>query len=248
MSHHVWLTLALVASCARPPPVAPCPQVTTVDATPVVPPVEPLAIVFVVQGGEIWIGNDDIEPETDPSDPRRPNPVRYSGVLKPLVQAIDEANFGSLPAASGAVITYADRATIRVPMGPLELVDGSAFGTQREYYNTIGTELLAAMELAYDQLQSVRATRKFLVVVSDGADTNIETARPRMHALKKDFAMAGITTTTFIYKSAVSDPSTLFVDWPRTLTVADPAQLVPELVRLRKRIAISAGRPRCETC
>lgn len=251
MSQHVWLTLVmLVSSCARPAPVAVCPQVATVDATPVLPPVEPLAIVFVVQGGEIWMGNDDIEPEIDPNDPsgRRPNPVRYSGALKPLVSAIGEADFGSLPAARGALITYADRPVIRVPMGPLRLLDGPAFGTQHDYYGAIGSELVRAVELALDELQTVRARRKFLVVISDGADTNVEAARPRMDTLRNELVAAGITARAFVYKSVLSDPSTLFVDWPGTLTLRNPALLVPELVRLKKRLATSAGRPRCETC
>ena len=46
---------------------------------------EKLAIAIVLNGWEIWIGNDDVLAEDDPS--------RYPGVLKSLEAALDKVNF-----------------------------------------------------------------------------------------------------------------------------------------------------------
>src|SRR5262249_53764470 len=46
---------------------------------------EKLAIVLVMNGWEMWIGNDDVLPEGDPS--------RFPGVLKSLEAALDKVSF-----------------------------------------------------------------------------------------------------------------------------------------------------------
>src|SRR5215470_5097553 len=46
---------------------------------------EKLAIAIVMNGWEIWIGNDDVLSEGDPS--------RFPGVLKSLEAALDKVNF-----------------------------------------------------------------------------------------------------------------------------------------------------------
>ena len=71
---------------------------------------EKLAIAIVMNGWEIWIGNDDILPEGDPS--------RFPGVLKSLEAALDKVSFKDAgpPGSLGVVITYADSATTRIAM------------------------------------------------------------------------------------------------------------------------------------
>ena len=48
---------------------------------------EKLAVAIVMNGWEIWIGNDKILPEDDPS--------RYPGVLESFEQALDKVDFKS---------------------------------------------------------------------------------------------------------------------------------------------------------
>ena len=52
------------------------------------------------------------------------------------------------PGSVGIVITYADSATVRIPMGPLDRITGSALGTQKDYFGTQGVELVKGVDLA----------------------------------------------------------------------------------------------------
>ncbi|MBA3541184.1 MAG: hypothetical protein H0T79_16350, partial [Deltaproteobacteria bacterium] len=54
---------------------------------------ETIAIALVINGQEVWIGNDDIEQEENPAGV--PNPARYLGVLKGLKQALQAVPFQS---------------------------------------------------------------------------------------------------------------------------------------------------------
>jgi hypothetical protein len=155
---------------------------------------ETIAIAFVMLGWEIWIGNDDLLPEDDPS--------RYPGVLKALEQALDGVKFNeSAPAGSlGELITYNDKATVKIPMGPLANITGQAFGTQKDYQNTKGEELEKAIELALSDLHNAKAARKALIVITDGADTNPDAAKGQLAGLKKQAAQDHIQTFAIIYK------------------------------------------------
>ena len=110
---------------------------------------EKLAIAIVMNGWEIWIGNDDVLPEGDPS--------RFPGVLKSLEAALDKVQFKDAgPAGSlGTVITYADSATVRIPMGPLDKITGSQLGTQKDYFGTQGVELVKGVDLGLTELHKV---------------------------------------------------------------------------------------------
>ena len=155
---------------------------------------ETVAIAFVMLGWEIWIGNDDLLPEDDPS--------RYPGVLKALEQALDGVKFSaSQPAGSlGELVIYNDRATVKVPMGPLANLTGGAFGTQKDYQNTKGKELEKGLEQALSDLHNAKAARKALIVITDGADTNPDAAKAQLANLKKQAAQDHIQTFAIIYQ------------------------------------------------
>ncbi|HEX3761866.1 MAG TPA: FHA domain-containing protein [Kofleriaceae bacterium] len=102
------------------------------------------------------------------------------------------------------VITYADTATIRIPMGPLDRVTGSALGTQRDYFGTQGVELVKGVDLALSELHKVLVSRKVLIVVCDGLDKNMDAARGQMVALKARAATDRIETFAILYKGAMS--------------------------------------------
>jgi len=175
---------------------------------------EKLAIAIVMNGWEIWIGNDDVLPEGDPS--------RFPGVLKSLEAALDKVVFKDAgpPGSLGIVITYADSATVRIPMGPLDRITGSALGTQKDYFGTQGVELVKGVDLALSELHKVQVSRKVLVVICDGIDKNMEAAKGQMTALKARAATEGIETFAIIYKGAMSgDGNVISAMIPQTQTV-----------------------------
>jgi hypothetical protein len=73
---------------------------------------ETIAIALVINGQEIWIGNEEVEPD--------PN-AQYQGVLKNLEAAIDKLQLGNAgpPGSKGVVISYSQGAEVKVPMGDL---------------------------------------------------------------------------------------------------------------------------------
>jgi len=159
---------------------------------------EKLAIALVMNGWELWIGNDDVLPDGDPS--------RFPGVLKSLEAALDKVSFKDAgpPGSLGMVITYADSATARIPMGPLDRITGSALGTQKDYFGTQGVELVKGVDLALSELHKVQVSRKVLVVICDGIDKNMDAAKGQMAALKARAAGEGIESFAIIYKGAMS--------------------------------------------
>ena len=160
-----------------------------------------VALAIVMQGWEMWIGNDTYRPKSDPT--------RATGVLVPLGAAIDKLGLPALtPAGSvGAVITYADRAQLRVPMGPIAKLTGSALGTQKDYANTVGGELVKGVELALAELRKAPQPLKVLIVLSDGNDANNDAAKAALAALKKQAQADRVRTFAIIYKAGDSLPS-----------------------------------------
>lgn len=193
---------------------------------------EKLAIAIVMNGWEIWIGNDKVVPEDDPS--------RYPGVLEAFEAALDKVNFKDAgPAGSvGAVITYADKAVVRIPMGPLEKITGSQLGTQRDYLGTKGVELVKGVDLALTELHRVQASRKVLIVVCDGMDTNMEAAKSQLTALKAQAKTDQIQTFAIIYKGALSgDGNVISTMIPQTQTVNSADNIATAIAGILARMA-----------
>ena len=165
---------------------------------------EKLAIAIVLCGWELWIGNDDI-PELKQGD--TPDPSITKGVLNDLKNAMDKLNFKDAgPAGSvGVIITYGTKASIKVPMGPLSEITGQKLGTQQDYFKNKGTELVQGINLAMTELHKASVARKVLIVVSDGIDTNMDTAKAALLNLKKQATQEGIQTFAIVYKGP-SDP------------------------------------------
>jgi hypothetical protein len=193
---------------------------------------EKLAIAIVLNGWEIWIGNDDVLPEDDPS--------RYPGVLKALASALDKVNFKDAgPAGSmGVVITYADKAIVRIPMGPLDKITGAQLGTQKDYLGTKGVELVKGVELALSELHKVQAARKVLIVVCDGMDTNMEAAKAQLLADKQIAKTDGIQTFAIIYKGALSgDGNVISAMIPQTQFVNSADNIATAIAQILARMA-----------
>jgi FHA domain len=161
---------------------------------------EPLAIAIVLYGWEIWIGNDKVPPTAAfPAD----DSTRVGGVLDSLEQALDSVKFKDFgpPGSQGMVITYADKPAIRVKMGPLSAITGSALGTQSDYFGTKGAELVRAVELALSELNKTTA-RKVLIVLCDGNDTDNEHAKTALSSLKAQAQKNNVQVFGLIYRAA----------------------------------------------
>ncbi len=193
---------------------------------------ETVAIAIVMNGWEVWIGNEDMVPEDDPS--------RYPGVLKSLESALDRLSFKDAgpPGSLGTVITYADKAVVRIPMGPLSNITGSALGTQRDYFGTKGVEMVKGIELALAELHKVQTARKVLIVVCDGNDTNPEAAKGQLVNLKKQAAQDQIQTFAIIYKGALSqDGNVISTMVPSTTTVNSADNIASTIANILARMA-----------
>jgi hypothetical protein len=158
---------------------------------------ETIAIALVINGNEIWVGNDDIETDEN---------AKYPGVLKNLEAAIDKLQLGTAgPVGSkGIVVSYSQGAEIKVPMGDLKLINGGALGGQKDYYHKIGTDMVQGISMGLAELSKVSTARKALIVVGDGNDTNNEAAKTSLADLKKQAMAQKIQMFAIIYKSATS--------------------------------------------
>jgi hypothetical protein len=192
---------------------------------------ETIAIALVINGQEIWIGNEEIEPD--------PN-AQYQGVLKNLEGAIDKLQLGSAgpPGSKGIVISYSTGAEIKVPMGDLKNITGGALGGQKDYRGKIGTDMVQGITMGIAELSKVSTPRKALIVVGDGNDTNNEAAKTALAQLKKDAANAKINLFAIIYKSAVSSEGNVITTMiPGAKTVNSIDGIASELNAIIARMA-----------
>jgi len=187
-----------------------------------------LAVVF--NGQEVWVGNNDIEPED--------SPARYYGSLDGIRRGLDAMDLArTLPAGSKAtLISYAEKAEIRFPMSLASGLTGAAVGTQKDYYSKIGTSLVEGTALALTELEMVRTDTKLLIIVGDGNDTNPEAARLQFAELKKRAAQDGIQIVSIIYKGVLSEPSNAVTTLaPRSITVASADGIVEQMQEAVRR-------------
>jgi len=161
---------------------------------------ETLALALVFNGQEIWIGNDTYIDEGDPA--------RHTGILTGLKTALQSVPFATAgPVGSkGVLITYGDKADIRVPMGPLANITPEALGSQKDYFKKTGTAMVQGIELALAELHKVTAAQKVLVVVCDGNDTDNANAKGQLLNLKKQAIADRVQTFAIMYKGDLSDP------------------------------------------
>jgi hypothetical protein len=191
---------------------------------------KPVALAFLVSGWEVWMGNDEIVPANDPS--------RYTGTLKSIRAAFDRAPMTGFPDGSKAMVaTYDSSSRIRLPMGPIESLDARAVGVQRDYYGTVGVELVSGVTLALTELAKVEGARRVLVVVGDGSDANPDAAKLKLADLAKRAAEFHIEVHAIVYKASLSGEATVvtLLD-PKASTVASTDAITAELVALFKRL------------
>lgn len=192
---------------------------------------EAITVALVFNSQEIWVGNDEIEPED--------SPARYSGILIPLKAALSSVSFAdAMPAGSqSVVVAYADKPEIRAPLGPIGELRGEALGTQRDYYAKLGSSLVQGIDAGIAELQRATTPRKALIVISDGTDSNEDTAKTELARLKQLAAQARIDTFAIIYKGVLSDPrNDITAMIPAAVTVDDQG-IAPALQSIVARLA-----------
>lgn len=157
---------------------------------------ETVAIAFVVNGQQIWIGNDEYAPEG----------TGYAGVLKPLQGAMDKlqiANAGP-PGSKGMLVSFSNGATIKVPMGDLKNITGAALGGQKDYEGKFNTDMVQGITTGIAELSKTTTARKVLVVIGDGVDTNPDGARAMLKDLKEQARKQNIQLFGVMVKSAIT--------------------------------------------
>ncbi len=202
--------VSLVVACGsspRPVPVDPTKNVVAPAAR-----ATPVALAIVLEGHEMWIGND----QTDV-----PDGERIPGALKPLAEALSHLSTAGLPAGSKAtVISYGEKASVRHPMAPNSSLTPAALGEQKDYHGVIDRDLVGGVTLGLDELAKVNDARRVLVVIGDGTDSNADTAKPALTALAKRAAAENVQVVSFVYKGVFSSPAnTLAAFDSKVLTV-----------------------------
>jgi hypothetical protein len=189
-----------------------------------------IAIALVINGQEIWIGNDKVEP--DPA-------AQYAGVLENLASAIDRLKLGEAgpPGSKGLIISYSTGAEIKVPMSPLKELTGAALGGQKDYRGKIGTDMVQGITLGIAELSKASTVRKALIVVGDGNDTNNDLAKSQLADLKKQAGKQNVDMFAVIYKSAVSQEGAVITTMiPTAKTVNSIEGIASEMTSIIERM------------
>lgn len=192
---------------------------------------ETIAIALVINGQEIWIGNDKYETDEN---------AKYEGVLLNLQSAIDRLQLGTAgpQGSKGIVVSYSTGAEVKLAMGDLKAITGAALGEQIAYKGKIGTDMVQGITMGLAELTKVATSRKALIVVGDGNDTNNETAKTALVQLKNDARKANIQLFGIIYKSAVSSPGAVLTTMiPSAKTVNSIDGIASELNAILARMA-----------
>ena len=169
------------------------------------PAASPYTVAIMYQGRELWIGNDEI-PDLERDDPSRTRGVL--GTIKAAFAKIDLAH-SAPPGSRGMLVSYANKAVIRTPIGPIANITSGAFGTQKDYFGNQGNELVRGVTMAVDELANQPPGRKFLVVISDGTDVNPDAARSELAKLAERCRAHGIEVSSLVYKDLSSEPGSV---------------------------------------
>lgn len=189
-----------------------------------------VAIVFVMNGAETWIGGAAEHDEWDPSREER-------GALDGWKKAIDNFAWKNVGPAGSTfeVVTYSESAEVHVPPTPLATLSGDAFGRPKDYRNRFGTALVHGIELGLAELQHSRAARKVLVVVGDGNDTNNADAVVALPGLAKQATAGGIEIYAIEWKTALSSDGSAIASIVKPRTASSSTDAIAELATMTAR-------------
>lgn len=156
-----------------------------------------LAIALVVEGHKIFVGNDEYE--KNPDD-------RWSGVFSILKDVLSEISKADpIPTSEVMVVVYGRGARVLAPLRPLTALSPTVFGRQSDYENEVARDLAQGVALAMDGLGSTTAARKALIVIGDGADTNVDSGPARLIELRKRAERDRIELYAINYNAGIGD-------------------------------------------
>ena len=111
----------------------------------------------------------------------------------------------SLP-GQAALVRYSVGAKVAHPFGPLSAVDASWLGTQQDYFHNLGTDLMAGLGEAAKLVQSAPdGSRRVIVVIGDGCDTNMDKAQHDLPAMLDQ--LKGVELVEVRVLAEISEPN-----------------------------------------
>jgi len=160
---------------------------------------ETIAVVLLLEGHKLFIGNKTYEPDPDSV---------YEGVLEKLVPMVNEMPNIGPPGSLGAIVVYHKGAEVKLPMGPLANMTGDKLGLEKDYDGKVTRDLVTGVAEALNQLKKVTTSRKALIIVGDGADTNIDNAKTQLAQIKKQCEQDRIELYGLNYTANIGDELT----------------------------------------
>ncbi|MBP9085468.1 MAG: FHA domain-containing protein [Kofleriaceae bacterium] len=197
---------------------------------------ETIAVAVLIEGQQIWIGNDTYIPEGGEG--------RYEGALTKLAPVIDKLNKVGPPGSLGTVLVYHSSVDTKLPMGELKNLNGAALGNQRDYQNKVSSELTNGVIQALAELKKVTTSRKALVVIGDGGDTNADAAKKALAELKKQAEADRVEVFAIVFQSALEVEVKVIGNLVPGATTANTAESVAAAIdgivaRLNDRVYVT---------
>jgi hypothetical protein len=158
-----------------------------------------IAVVLLLEGHNLFIGNKSYEEDPDSV---------YEGVLTKLIPMVNELPKIGPPGSLGAIVVYHQGAEVKLPMGPLQNLTGDKLGIEKDYSDKVTRDLVTGVNQAITELRKVTTNRKALIVVGDGADTNIDAAKVSLAQLKKQCEQDRIELYGLNYTAGIGDELT----------------------------------------
>ena len=182
---------------------------------------EPVTLVVLVEGHFLFMGNDTYENDPD---------SKYAGVHAKVADILQMPM--GLPAGSlGAVVVYDSGGNVVRPLGPIDQMAG-ALGDQKDYAGKVTRDLVSGMSTALAVLRTAPTSRKVLMVISDGADTNVDTAKPALQRIRRQLDAEGIDIIPLLYSVGIGDE---LLAIRGLLPSAQPIQAFDDLVPSARR-------------
>jgi hypothetical protein len=155
-----------------------------------------LALVVLIQGDVLWMGNETYIPEEDPD--------QLQGAFSGLPDAIDSLTKAGPPGSTGALLSYAGgSAQVKYPPGEIGGLSG-ALGVQQDY-KEIGVPFIVGVDEAYKKLTEMSG-RRVMVVFGDGTGQAEDLSGPLDERIKKLEALGAEVYTIYFAAAPTDNP------------------------------------------
>ena len=152
-----------------------------------------IAVVLVLEGHKLFIGNETYE--TDPDSV-------FEGVLNKLIPMVNKLPAIGPPGSQGAIVVYHQGPDVKLPMGDIKNLTGDKLGVQKDYEDKTTRDLVSGVNAALTELRKVSTSRKVMIIVGDGADTDVARAKPQLAEIRKQCLQDRIELYALAYQAA----------------------------------------------